>query len=80
VNVELLLQELTSISKKYEMISQKTGGYFNIFEITNIWSDEVVICRVIYEILSPEGTHFQGHKYLKTFIDLSLIHIDAADE
>ncbi|WZL72030.1 PD-(D/E)XK nuclease family protein [Clostridiaceae bacterium 35-E11] len=68
MNVELLLQELSSISKKYELINQKTGGYFNIFEITNIWSDEVIICRVLHEILSPEGTHFQGHKYLKTFI------------
>lgn len=79
MNVELLLQELTSISKKYEMISQKTGGYFNIFEITNIWSDEVVICRVIYEILSPEGTHFQGHKYLKTFID-DVLKMDMTEE
>lgn len=79
MNVELLLQELTSISKKYEMISQKTGGYFNIFEITNIWSDEVVICRVIYEILSPEGTHFQGHKYLKTFID-DVLKMDMSEE
>lgn len=50
------------------MISQKTGGYFNIFEITNVCSDEVIICRVLHEILSPEGSHFQGRKYLETFI------------
>ena len=71
MNVELLLQELSLVSKKFELINKKTGGYFNIFEITDIWSDEVIVCRVLHEILSPEGTHFQGNKYLKRFIKTS---------
>lgn len=31
MNIELLLQEVSAISKKYDLINQKTGGYFNIF-------------------------------------------------
>ena len=36
MNVELLLQELSLVSKKFELINKKTGGYVNIFEITDI--------------------------------------------
>lgn len=78
MNIELLLQEISSISKKYEMINKRTGGYFNIFEITNISSDEVVICRVLHEILSPEGSHYQGARYLKTFIK-DVLKIDMSE-
>lgn len=78
MNIELLLQEISSISKKYEMINKKTGGYFNIFEITNVSSDEVVICRVLHEILSPEGSHYQESRYLKTFIK-DVLKIDMSE-
>ena len=30
MNVELLLQELSLVSKKFELINKKTGGYFNV--------------------------------------------------
>lgn len=79
MNVELLLQELSLVSKKFELINKKTGGYFNIFEITDIWSDEVIVCRVLHEILSPEGTHFQGNKYLKRFIK-DVLKMDMSEE
>lgn len=69
MNIELLLQEISSISKKYHLINQKTGGYFNIFKIANIDSDEVIICRVLYELLSPTGNHYQGTLYLKLFVE-----------
>lgn len=41
MNIELLLAEISEISKKYNLINQKTGGHFNIFEIAGIDSDEV---------------------------------------
>ena len=69
MNIELLLHEISAISKKHDLINQKTGGYFNIFKITNIASDEVTICRVLYELLSPSGSHYQGTTYLKIFIE-----------
>lgn len=68
MRIELLLQEITAVSQKYELIYQKTGGHFNLFEITNIASDEVTICRVLYELLSPNGSHYQGNLYLQAFI------------
>lgn len=67
MDIQMLLQEITSVSKKYDLLNQRTGGYFNVFDIAGISSDEVMICRMIYELLSPEGSHCQGSLYLKLF-------------
>ena len=53
MSIEMLLSEISHISKKYEILNQKTGGYFNIFNIVNIESDEVCICRFIHEPNKP---------------------------
>jgi hypothetical protein len=62
-----LLVKVSGISRKYEMISQKTGGHFNIFNIADIATDEVTICRVLYELINPRGSHYQGDAYLRLF-------------
>lgn len=69
MSIEILLSEVSYISKKYEMLNQKTGGEFNIFNIANIASDEVCVCRVIHELINPNGSHYQGYTYLKLFIE-----------
>lgn len=47
MNIELLLQEISAISKKYDLINQKTGGYFNIFKIANTQRMHVNYTRMI---------------------------------
>lgn len=76
---ELLLHEITAITKKYDMISQKTGECFNVFEIANIQTNEVTICRVLYELLSPTGSHYQGTAYLELFLKNVLL-LNLSDE
>lgn len=78
MNIEFLLAEISEISKKYSLINQKTGGHFNIFEIAGINSDEVKICKVLYELLNPQGSHFQGYTYLKLFVE-NVLHFDFSD-
>lgn len=68
MDIEKILLEVSSISKKYELLNQKTGSYFNIFDIANIATDEVKICRVIYELINTKGSHYQGFTYLKLFV------------
>lgn len=68
MDIEKLLLEVSAISKKYEIINKMTGGYFNIFDIAGISTDEVKICRMIYELINPKGSHYQGDKYLKLFV------------
>jgi hypothetical protein len=79
MDVELLLSEVAAISKKYDLLYQKTGGYFNIFEIANIATDEVRVCRVLYELLSPNGSHYQKHAYLKLFAE-NVLKIDMSED
>lgn len=64
----LLLNEVTSISKKYQLINEKTGKNFNIFQILGKSTAEVAICRVIHELLDPSGSHGQGDIYLRLFV------------
>ena len=74
-----LLHEIRSITKKYDLLYQKTGGYFNIFEIANIATDELSICRVLYELLSPAGMHYQKIAYLKIFFE-SVLKMQISDK
>lgn len=66
---EILLNNVRAIAEKYEFLRKETGGDFNIFEIANISAKEVAICRVLYDLLSPTGSHHQGDKYLKLFVE-----------
>lgn len=68
-----LLGSTGSIIEKYKIISHETGGDFNIFEIADISTKEVVVCRVLAELLSPVGRHGQYGAYLDLFIQECLI-------
>lgn len=76
---EIMLRQAAAISEKYELLRKETGSYFNIFEIADIATKEVKICRVIYELLSPLGCHYQGHVYLKIFME-TVLGIENIDE
>lgn len=66
---EILLNNVKAIAEKYEFLRKETGGDFNIFEIANIATREVTICRVLYDLLSPNGSHHQGDRYLRLFVE-----------
>lgn len=68
VHLQTLLSKIGDITKKYDQLSNVTGSNFNIFEIADISSDEVKICRLLYELLSPTGRHGQGNAYLALFM------------
>jgi hypothetical protein len=63
-----LLSDITAINQKYALVYQKTGAYFNIFDITGISSDEVVICKLLCELLDSGGSHCQGDAFLRLFV------------
>lgn len=66
---QLLFQQAAHILEKDNMHKKQTGNNFNIFRITNIFDDEVKICRVLHDLLNPDGNHFQGPLFLKAFIE-----------
>lgn len=67
--IQRLLNEVTLISNKHDQVDQCTGRRFNVFKITNIADKEVPVCRIIYELINPKGSHFQKGKYLKLFCE-----------
>ena len=73
--IERLLMEVNAISTKYDFMYQKTGEYFNVFNIVGIESDEVRICRLIKEFIDPKGCHCQGTIYLRLFME-HVLHIN----
>ena len=74
-----LLAEVTAINKKYALINQKTGAYFNIFDIIEKSSDEVVICKFLHELLNPNGSHYQGDVFLRLFA-AEVLQIDFTEQ
>ena len=67
-NVQKILNEVGSIIDKYESISRATGNDFNIFEVTDIATRELAVCRVLYELLLPDGRHGEDCAYLEIFL------------
>jgi len=65
--VSQLLQKSTGIINKYDELYLKTGVKFNIFKIARIHEKEVIMCRVIADLLNPRGSHYKGDIYLKLF-------------
>lgn len=68
-NVNQLLHDVSEKLKKYEKDYFKKGKNFNLFDITGISTNEVKICRVMCELLSPSGSHGQGDIFLNHFIE-----------
>ena len=66
--IRCLLDNTGSIIEKYRILSRETGSDFNIFDIAAISTDERVVCRVLYELLSPNGRHGLGGAYLDLFL------------
>lgn len=68
MNVSSLLSNVSTITNSIDTIKKHTGGHFNIFHIAKIDQLEVTICRVLFDLLNPKGSHFQGDLFLKEFI------------
>jgi hypothetical protein len=66
-NAAQLLNGVTGIIKRYEAQWQKTGEKYNIFKVADIARKEVIMCRVLADLMNPQGKHGQGNRYLRLF-------------
>jgi hypothetical protein len=66
-NADGLLNGVTGIIKRYEAQWQKTGEKYNLFKVASIAHKEVIMCRVLADLMNPQGKHGQGSRYLKLF-------------
>jgi hypothetical protein len=65
--VSQLLTEVVEVRKHFETKWQKTGEKYNIFNVAGIANKEVIMCRVLADLLNPQGKHCQGSRYLSLF-------------
>ena len=64
-----ILEQCSSTIKRFDESYKQTGEKYNIFKVTNIFTDEVKICKVIGDLLNPKGSHYKGDYFLKYFIE-----------
>ena len=71
IQMAALLLERTSVTRKrFEDQYRKTGMSYNIFKVAGISEREVIMCRVLADLLDPKGLHYRGSIYLKLFMDM----------
>ena len=69
VDYKELLTETNRILDKYKLLYETTGRYFNFLDILDLRRDELAISRLLVELLSPKGSHHQGSRYLRVFME-----------
>ena len=70
-NKELYEHLFQAIRKQLESGLARTEGNdaFNIFKVLGIADKEVLICRLLGELLDPKGSHGSGAKPLSLFLE-----------
>lgn len=64
----LLLQDIQAIINKQDDKIRQSGGRFNLLEVADINDKEVKMCRILAELLNPNGAHYSDCLFLKDFI------------
>jgi len=62
-----LLTDVAEVRKRFEARWQQTGEKYNLFNVAGIAHKEVIMCRVLADLLDPQGKHCQGCRYLRLF-------------
>lgn len=62
-NMLFLLNQVNQLNKKYE------GENFNVFRILGLSRKELIHSLFISNLLNPQGSHGQGEKFLKLFLN-----------
>ena len=76
--IEQLLTQVASINKHYEEIAKISGENFNIFNILDLTSKELIHSKFIAMLLNPKGEHQMGSVFLNLFI--KTINIEKCNE
>ena len=71
IEMASLLRQVQNILEIRAKVPRQAGTAFNIFSILNKERDEVnTHCRVLYELLNPDGSHGMGDQFLREFFSV----------
>ena len=63
-----IYEQLIDNVKKQMAERARQGKEFNVFKVQGTLTDEVKICRLLRELLDPNGSHGQGYVFLELFL------------
>lgn len=72
------LLECKQITAQHAEAKKNRRRTYNIYQLLDITDKEVQMCRILADLLDPDGAHDEGIKYLKVFFD-TVLHIDLPD-
>ena len=65
---DLILECKDLVTNHIDALVDKKSSY-NIYRLLNVTNKEVQMCRILADLLDPEGAHGEGAKYLIDFFD-----------
>jgi hypothetical protein len=74
-NAAALVDGVTDTIRCFGEKWQKTGEKYNLFKVAGIVHNEVIMCRILADLLNPHGMHCQGSRYLRLFWESILKNI-----
>lgn len=72
------LLECKQITAQHAEARKNRRRTYNIYQLLDITDKEIQMCRILADLLDPDGVHDEGIKYLKVFFD-TVLHIDLPD-
>ncbi len=73
----LILECKELVRNHIDVLADKKSGY-NIYRLLNVTNKEVQMCRILADLLDPEGAHGEGAKYLIDFFT-EVLHKEVSD-
>jgi len=68
-SAEGLLERVHQAVAEFEAENDHGGDPYNIFQVLGVADKEVFLCRMLADLINPEGLHGMGDKYLRSFAD-----------
>ena len=69
--MSITLVDLKKIIDDY-MDSKLEEVSYNVFDVLSVSDKEVIMCRMLADLLNPKGKHKNGTKYLESFLQIVL--------
>ena len=64
-----LLSDLTDKLNTYYEQNGSREDFYNIFKVLGVAEKEVIMCRMLADLIDPRSAHGQGNVFLKRFLD-----------
>ena len=74
---DLILECKALVTNHIDALADKKSGY-NIYRLLNVTNKEVQMCRILADLLDPDGAHGEGAKYLIDFF-AEVLHKEVSD-